>query len=1590
MAQRSSVAVPSGLLALLVVGGLLAGVALPVTGPAGATAPAPLPKVVPAGSSGNGTIQCDGMYWSPNVTAWYQPSYCYGHDEPTVSYLSGAPGSGRNASFQITLPSSNGIYSQGDFYATIWFGGTVYDPLSLDQQAFLEFQFYPAPPTYTGANSGSQDCLGNGGFNEAWTSGTNDWFACAIVWEVYQSTEQDAANAAPLDLYGSTDAILVMHSGDHLFVNYTGVAQTEPWRLNVLDTTAGENGSIALENSTRHEGLGPYYATAGVGNILQWGASGPGAIAFAYEIGHALNPAIPENNPDGGCTPGDLVCDSYWPGRWGQMGQMELGLPVLGSGASAGFPLKMYYSSSQEGEAEVNASTSPVGSTCSAPSFSTSENCLYPWYQYRAGNYSFTFGATDVSNSTYDYGNEYEFPGFAQPDGTAVPHVVKAPWAWLNVTVAPADAQVQVNPLASVNLLPSSSTGVYSGQYLEGDYWLNASAPGCQSLSRAVYLKAMVNQTVGLVLTCPGSPTVPVSFLESGLPSGTSWAMDLSGLAGSASGKNITFNVSAGAYTAQPEDPVPGSSGVRYVPSPSEMLVQVGSSALQRAVSYATQVELTTAATPSSGGTVNPAGSSWFASGSRVSVTASPSSGYAFSSWTCAPTSACSSTTANPVTVTLNTPATVTASFVSLVPVSFLESGLPAGTSWQVTFNGVVGSASGSNITFNVTAGTYSYTVESPISGASGTRYVATPSSGSVTVGSAAQSVAISYQTQYQLTTGVSPAGSGSVSVPSGEWFASGTVVHITATPASGYVFKDWTCQPASACSTPTSNPVTVTMNAPTTATADFSGLVPVSFLESGLPSGTSWQVTFNGVVGSASGRNITFNVSAGTYSYSLESPIPGPTGIQFVTSPTSGTVTVGSSHLSEPVPYQTQYRLLTAASPSGGGTVSPSGTTWETPGTVVSVTATANVGYEFTGWSCTPQADCSGLPANPVTVTMSGPTTVLAEFGALVPVTFLESGLPSGTSWQVTFNGVVGSASGSNITFNVTAGTYPYTLESPVAGPTGTQFVTSPTSGTVTVAASHLSEPVSYQTQYQLTVTASPASEGTVTPSGTVWEDAGQPVTLTATPVTGYAFTGWACNPSSLCPAPASDPMTISLTAPGSATAGFSSATEPVSFVEQGLPSGTSWSVTFGGMVANAQGKNITFNVTAGSYSYLVPGPLSGGPGVRYEPSGASGTVPVGSHPVLVPVPFVTEYQLLVSGVPASDGRATPSSGWYASGTSVTLQAFPAGGYRFTGWASPNATGYRGLNNPETLVLGAPLEEQARFAPNLTYSITFGETGIPAGTSWSVTLSGNTLSSSTYTLTFIVANGSFSYVLEPEVHPTAAGERYQAESPGGNVTVSGQNVTLPALYEAEVYLTLATTGPGNGTVSPGSGWYGADTSLELRANPANGSVFDGWSGTGAASYSGPANPENLTLTQPVNETATFAPAPPLVGYVTGTVSPPNAQVTLGGQPVTVLPNGTFRVSLRPGQYFLNATLAGYAPYQTEVSVLAGKSVAVSISLTPSPSPPSPSISGPPGLEAAYLVLPPLVIVALVVVLWQRRRKKTPTGPAEPDGGTSR
>ena len=140
-----------------------------------------------------------------------------------------------------------------------------------------------------------------------------------------------------------------------------------------------------------------------------------------------------------------------------------------------------------------------------------------------------------------------------------------------------------------------------------------------------------------------------------------------------------------------------------------------------------------------------------------------------------------------------------------------------------------------------------------------------------------------------------------------------------------------------------------------------------VTFTESGLASGTSWSVTFNGNTQSSTGTSTSFSVPDGTYSYTIGS-VSG-----YSASPSSGSVTVNG--------------------------------------------AAQTVSISFT----------------------ASPPTNYA-------VTFTESGLASGTSWSVTFNGNTQSSTGTSTSFSVPDGTYSYTIGS-VSG-----YSASPSSGSVTV----------------------------------------------------------------------------------------------------------------------------------------------------------------------------------------------------------------------------------------------------------------------------------------------------------------------------------------------------------------------------------------------------------------------------------------------------------------------------------------------------------------------------------------------------------
>ncbi len=151
----------------------------------------------------------------------------------------------------------------------------------------------------------------------------------------------------------------------------------------------------------------------------------------------------------------------------------------------------------------------------------------------------------------------------------------------------------------------------------------------------------------------------------------------------------------------------------------------------------------------------------------------------------------------------------------------------------------------------------------------------------------------------------------------------------------------------------------------------------------------------------------------------------------------------MGASPATYTATFQTQYQLTTAASPAAGGSLSPASGTYFNAGSVVSVQATANAGYEFANFT-------GGLTGavNPQNITMNAPANVGANFTPLPALTASlgEVNVESSTSVQVLLNLAntgVGAATNATITsisgIVVVAGTGTATVASGVPTDVGT-----------------------------------------------------------------------------------------------------------------------------------------------------------------------------------------------------------------------------------------------------------------------------------------------------------------------------------------------------------------------------------------------------------------------------------------------------------------------------------------------------------------------------------------------------------------------
>ena len=749
----------------------------------------------------------------------------------------------------------------------------------------------------------------------------------------------------------------------------------------------------------------------------------------------------------------------------------------------------------------------------------------------------------------------------------------------------------------------------------------------------------------------PAPGQYSVTFSEAGLAKGTTWSITLAGSTRSSSGSMVQFTKGNGSYAFS----VGSVSG--YTASPSSGTVMVNGASVTQSVAFSPSVVATYAVTFTESGL--PTGTSW-----TVSLGASPGSGSAPGSIAFSePNGTYSFTigsvagyTANPSSgsVTVNGAAVTQAiafspSSAATYAVTFTETGLPSGTEWSVTVSGSTASAlAPAAVSLSEPNGSYSYTVGS-VAG-----YTASPSSGSVTVNGADVSQAITFTpippTTYTVTfmeTGLSSGTEWSVTV-SGSTASALAPAAVSLSEVNG-TYSYTVGSVAGYTASPSSGSVTVNGAAVTQAIAFSPSTAPtyaVTFTETGLSSGTEWSVMLGGLPESVSAPgSIVFNEPNGTYSYTVGS-VAG-----YTASPPSGSLTVDGAAVTQaatfsPVSAGGYYDVTFVAQglPAGAGgwsmdvlstsfsiygLLAESGSTaiFELPNGTYYVFAHA----ENTNYTTSPPShefNVTGAPVSEVFVF----TPIPPSSG--YPVTFSESGLPSGTSWDVSlYNETTGSSqtksgTGSTITLLEPNGSYYFSVSA-------SGYVANPGSGSLTVDGAGVTQSIQFTrvVTYTITFTETGLASGdywSVTSEGTTSAYAPNSIVFSSLSNGTYSFTasapGYSANP-------ASGSVTVNGADASQAIAFRSTAAVyPVTFIESGLPSTSFWAVTVGNvttLIGNTSASSETsITLPNGAYGwsalgYGYSGTLSSATIKIYMATPSSGIVTVNGGAVSIDLKF-------------------------------------------------------------------------------------------------------------------------------------------------------------------------------------------------------------------------------------------------------------------------------------------------------------------------------------------------------------------------------
>ena len=511
-----------------------------------------------------------------------------------------------------------------------------------------------------------------------------------------------------------------------------------------------------------------------------------------------------------------------------------------------------------------------------------------------------------------------------------------------------------------------------------------------------------------------------------------------------------------------------------------------------------------------------------------------------------------------------------------------------------------------------------------------------------------------------------------------------------------------------------------------------------------------------------------------------------------------------------------------------------------------------------------------------------SGSLTELYD-RSFVGILNISSLLPAGF---VTINGTsYGNFTGRDMNLTIAPGTYAVALFAANGSLVGSQRVAVADGAYVPV---HFGAAVSYRVTFQ-SVGLPASAPWSVTFDGVTVPTTNSTVAFLAVngtysfavaPIAGYAASPWGGN----------------LTVAGSALTQpilWSKFTYTLTFAEDGLPNGTSWGVRVNSVSFPTTNASVSLSVVNGTYSYFVatvPG---------YLPSPATGNVNVSGHDATVTITFgLASYAITLTetGLPAGwIWAATLNGVTHSSGGAAIAFGLPNGTYPFS---ITSVAGYTVSPRVGNLtVAGQPVPLPITFSPVL-YDLVFAESGLPAGSSWSVTIDSTAQVGTTATLTFSLPNGTYAFTV-------GTSAPYVAGITTSSVSIAGEGGELAIPFS------------------------------------------------------------------PVN------------GLLQGTVQPSTASVFLNGTLVATA-GGWLNLTLLPGDYELEVTLAGYVASDVNVTVRAGAVTPFYVTLSPAPPPPTThhvTSLGPGGLSTIeWLALAGVAVAALAVVagayVVSRRRRR--------------